>query len=145
MNLNLVKIACIFCLLFNSATAQKVAKLTITDNLSTSGRFTLAKSKPAAPKDTFYLLTEKGTQVLFYADLQNTDSSSLVHRSLKFVAYKNINGKFEWVDDKILEVKADNTYVMTAMNFFTTGAFKIVVTPEESNEVLAEGLFAITK
>lgn len=128
-----------------TANAQKVAKLTITDNLSANGRFTLSKPKPAAPRDTFYLLTEKGTQVLFYAELQNTDSTSLIHPSIKFTAYKDMNGKFEWVDDRTIEVKRDATYSMTAINFFTTGSFKLVVTPEESGEILAQGFFTIIK
>jgi len=34
---------------------------------------------------------------------------------------------------------------MTAFNFFTTGAFKIIITPEESKDVLAQGDFTITK
>ena len=128
-----------------STSAQKVSKLTITDNLSTAGRFTLGKSKPAAPKDTFYLLTPKGTQVLFYVDLQNTDSASLVNPTLKFTAYKDQNGKFEWVDDRLIDVKKDATFVMTAFNFFTTGSFRITITPEESAEVLAQGFFSIMK
>jgi hypothetical protein len=145
MKLTTTKIILLLSLISFTAEAQKVSKLTITDNLSTAGRFTLGKAKPAAPKDTFYLLTEKGTQVLFYAELQNTDSISLVHPTLKFTAYKDQNGKSEWVDDRVIDVKKDGTYVMTAFNFFTTGSFKIVITPEESSEVLAQGVFAITK
>lgn len=125
--------------------AQKVSKLTITDNLSTTGRFTLGKAKPASPKDHFYLLSEKGTQVLFYAELTSTDSSSLINRTLKFTAYKDVHGKDEWVDDRVIDVKTDATYLMTAFNFFTIGSFKILITPEETNEILAQGIFTITK
>ncbi len=145
MKLTATKIILLFSFLSFTAEAQKVSKLTITDNLSPASRFTLGKAKPAAPRDTFYLLTEKGTQVLFYAELQNTDSASLVHPTLKFTAYKDQNGKSEWVDDKVLDVKKDETFVMTAFNFLTTGSFKIVITPVESSEILAQGVFAITK
>jgi hypothetical protein len=135
----------IFLLCAVAASGQKVSKLTVTDNLSNAGRFTLGKAKPAAPKDHFYLLSDKGSQVLFYAELESTDSASLVHSSVKFTAYKDVNGKDEWVDDRVIEIKKDATYVMTAMNFFTTGSFKVVVTPEETNDVLAQGVFTITK
>ena len=145
MILKITKLILIFFVLTTSSKAQTISKLTITDNLSSASRFTLGKAKPAAARDTFYLLTEKGTQVLFYAELTNTDSSSLVHPSLKFTAYKDINGKFEWVDDRVIEVKRDATYSMTAINFFTTGSFKILVTPEESRDTLAQGVFTITK
>ncbi len=145
MKLNGTKLILLLSLISFSAKAQKVSKLTITDNLSTAGRFTLGKPKPAAPRDTFYLLTEKGTQVLFYAELQGTDSASLIHPTLKFTAYKDLNGKSEWVDDRVIDVKKDGTYVMTAFNFFTTGSFKIIISPEESNEILAQGIFTITK
>jgi len=145
MKVNFTLFICLLSLSPFTTNAQKVSKLTITDNLNMTGRFTLGKPKPEAPKDTFYLLTEKGTQVLFYAELQNTDSVSLVHPALKFTAYKDQNGKSEWVVDKIIDVKQDATYVMTAFNFFTTGAFKIIITPEESKDVLAQGDFTITK
>ncbi len=145
MKLNFTCILFLFIIILNSVSAQKVSKLTITDNLNTNSRFTLGKAKPAAPRDTFYLLSEKGTQVLFFAALQNSDSVSFVHHAVKFTAYKEINGKFEWVDDKVLNLKMDETYVMTAFNFFATGSFKIIITPEESSEILAQGVFAITK
>ena len=133
------------CLISFSSIAQKVSKLTITDNLSTAQKFTLGKAKPAAPKDHFYLLSDKGTQVLFYAELTNTDSASMTNPTLKFTAYTEINGKFEWVDDRVIDVKLNGTFVMTAMNFFSVGSYKIVVTPEESSEILAQGVFTITK
>ena len=145
MKLITTKIICFFSVITLSASAQSVSKLTITDNLSTAGRFTPGKAKPAAPKDTFYLLTEKGTQVLFYANLQNTDSVSLVNTTLKFTAYKDMNGKFEWVDDKVINVNINDTYVMTAFNFFSIGSFKIEITPEESREIMAQSVFTITK
>jgi len=145
MKLKITELIFIFCVSTYMANAQKVSKLTITDNLSTAGRFTLGKAKPAAPRDTFYLLTEKGTQVLFYADLINTDSLQLTHPSLKFTAYKDINGKFEWVDDRVIDVKTDATFVMTAINFFSTGSYKILITPEETADSLSQGTFTITK
>ena len=110
MKVNFTLFICLLSLSPFTTNAQKVSKLTITDNLNMTGRFTL-----------------------------------LVHPALKFTAYKDQNGKSEWVVDKIIDVKQDATYVMTAFNFFTTGAFKIIITPEESKDVLAQGDFTITK
>lgn len=128
-----------------SVTAQKITKLTITDNLSASSRFSYGKPKPAAPKDHFYLLTDKGTQVLFFAELSPEDSASTSSRSLRFTAYKSDAGKDVWVDDRTIDVKAGGTYVMTAFNFNEIGNFKIVITPEGSETVLSKGTFVITK
>ena len=125
--------------------AQKVSKLTITDNLSANNKFSYGKPKPAAPKDHFYLLTEKGTQVLCYAELNSTDSISLVSQTLKFTAYKTDSGKDEWIDDRVIKVKIGGTYVMTAFNFFNVGNYKIVISPEEGTEILAQGSFLISK
>ena len=82
---------------------------------------------------------------MFYADLINTDSLQLTHPSLKFTAYKDIIGKFEWVDDRVIDVKTDATFVMTAINFFSTGSYKILITPEETADSLSQGTFTITK
>ncbi len=125
--------------------AQKVSKLIITDNLSTNNKFSYGKPKPAAPKDHFYLLTEKGTQVLCYAELNSTDSINLVSQTLKFTAYKTDSGKDEWIDDRVIKVKIGGTYVMTAFNFFDIGNYKIVITQEEGTEILAQGSFLISK
>ena len=125
--------------------AQKVSKLTITDNLNANNKFSYGKPKPAAPKDHFYLLTEKGTQVLCYAELNSTDSINLVSQTLKFTAYKTDSGKDEWIDDRVIKVKIGGTYVMTAFNFFYIGNYKIVISPEEGTEILAQGSFLISK
>ena len=125
--------------------AQKVSKLTITDNLNANNKFSYGKPKPAAPKDHFYLLTEKGTQVLCYAELNSTDSINLVSQTLKFTAYKTDSGKDEWIDDRVIKVKIGGTYVMTAFNFFYIGNYKIVISPEEGTEILAQSSFLISK
>lgn len=136
-------LVCVFVTL--SVTAQKITKLTITDNLSASSRFSYGKPKPAAPKDHFYLLTDKGTQVLFFAELSPEDSASTPPRSLRFTAYKTDSGKDVWVDDRTIDVKAGGTYVMTAFNFNETGNFKVVITPEGAETILSQGTFVITK
>lgn len=138
-----ILLAIFFCLSFHAG-AQKVAKLTITDNLSSASRFSYSKPKPAAAKDHFYLLTDKGTQVLFYAELLPGDSLS-TKQWVKFTAYKTDGGKDEWVDDRNIELKPGQSYAMVAMNFFTTGTFKVVVTGAKEGENLAEGTFLITK
>ena len=65
MKLKITELIFIFCVSTYMANAQKVSKLTITDNLSTAGRFTLGKAKPAAPRDTFYL-RRRIVRLLFY-------------------------------------------------------------------------------
>ncbi len=132
-------------LLTNSISAQKVTKLTITDNLSASSRFSYGKAKPAPARDHFYILSDKGTQVLFYVELNSTDSLNLRNPSLKFTAYKTDSGKDEWVDDRVIDIKIGSTYVMTAFNFSSIGNYKIIIGPEIGNEILAEGTFIITK
>ena len=49
MKLKITELIFVLCVCTIAASAQKVSKLTITDNLSTAGRFTLGKAKPAAP------------------------------------------------------------------------------------------------
>lgn len=135
----------ILILTFTYCSAQKVSKLTITDNLNANNKFSYGKPKPAAPKDHFYLLSDKGTQVLCYAELNSTDSINLVSQTLKFTAYKTDSGKDEWIDDRVIKVKIGGTYVMTAFNFFDIGNYKIAITQEEGSEILAQSTFLISK
>lgn len=134
----------LFAALALNSHAQKVVKLTITDNLSSASRFSYGKPKPAAPKDHFYLLSDKGTQVLFYAEVAPSDSVG-VKTTLKFVAYKTDGGKDEWVDERSIELKPGQSYAMTAINFFSTGTYRVTVTSDNSNEAQAVGTFIISK
>ena len=143
--MKLIHLTFAFLLFASNISAQKVTKLTITDNLSTASRFSYGKAKPAPAKDHFYILSDKGTQVLFYAELNSTDSTSLSYSTLKFTAYKTNSGKDEWVDDRVIDIKIGSTYVMTAFNFSEIGNYKIIIGPEIGNEILAQGTFVITK
>ncbi|MBK9542514.1 MAG: hypothetical protein IPO49_09375 [Bacteroidetes bacterium] len=137
----------IFSLFFGaqSVFSQSVAKLTITDNLAASSKFGYGKPKPAAPKDIFTMLPEKGTQVLFYAELIPSDALPDEFR-LKFTAYKENSGKEEWVDDRELKVKKTSTYSLAAINFFKEGNYKIVITnADDQTKILATGTFTINK
>lgn len=125
--------------------AQTVSKLTITDNLAASSKFGYGKPKPAAAKQVFSILPDKGTQVLFYADLVSSDSLPEEYK-LKFTAYKTGGEKEEWVDDRELNVKKTASYSLTAINFFKEGQYKIVVTPaNDQQKILASGTFSIIK
>lgn len=125
--------------------AQSVSKLTVTDNLAASSKFGYGKPKPAAPKATFTMLPEKGTQVLFYTDLVPSDTLP-DEFMLKFTAFKMNGGKDEWVDDRELKVKKMATYSLTAINFFNEGNYKIVVTRADNPQnILASGTFTINK
>jgi hypothetical protein len=135
------------CLLLLSVSleAQTISKLTITDNLSSSSKFGYGKPKPAAPKSHFVMMEEKGTQVLFYAELLSEellpDSYNLV-----FTAFKDFQGKETWVDERVLGVKKSSGYALTAMNFFETGDYKILITVDNNKDkILAEGKFTIGK
>ncbi len=125
--------------------AQTISKLIITDNLSSSSKFGYGKPKPAAPKDQFVMVEEKGTQVLFYAEMLPSDELSDIYKLL-FTAYRLNSGTNEWVDERLLEVKKTSTYALTAINFFNEGQYKIVVsTNENKDHILAEGNFHINK
>jgi len=135
------------CLLLLSVSleAQTISKLTITDNLSSSSKFGYGKPKPAAPKSHFVMMEEKGTQVLFYAELLPEellpDSYNLV-----FTAYKDFQGKETWVDERVLGVKKSSGYALTAMNFFETGEYKVFITVDNNKDkILAEGKFTVAK
>ncbi len=124
---------------------QTVVKLTITDNLAASSKFGYGKPKPAPAKDQFEMIEEKGTQVLFYADVTPSESLPDVYRLL-FTAYRLNSGKNEWVDERLLDLKKTSTYALTAVNFFDSGDYKIVITSSENKDiVLAEGIFSIHK
>lgn len=125
--------------------AQNVTKLTITDNLASSSKFGYGKPKPAAPKDHFQILPEKGTQVLFFADLLASDSLPETYQ-LKFTAYK-INGSTEvWVDDRVMNVKKTSSSTLTAINFFEEGNYRINITDNsDPKKVYASGTFVITR
>ncbi len=132
-------------LLTLSLEAQTISKLTITDNLSSSSKFGYGKPKPAAPKDHFVMMEERGTQVLFYADMLPEellpDSYNLV-----FTAYKEYQGKETWIDERVLAVKKSSAYALTAINFFETGNYKVLITAETNKDkILAEGKFTIGK
>lgn len=132
-------------LLASGLFAQTVTKLTITDNLAASSKFGYGKPKPAAAKEIFTILPDKGTQVLFYADMTPSDSLPEEFR-LKFTAYKTESDKEEWIDDRELKVKRTATYALTAINFFNEGNYKIVVTKADvPGSILASGTFTITK
>lgn len=125
--------------------AQSVSKLTVTDNLAASSKFGYGKPKPAAPKASFTMLPEKGTQVLFYTDLVPSDTLP-DEFMLKFTAFKLNGDKDEWVDDRELKVKKMATYSLTAINFFNEGNYKIVVTRADNPQnILASGTFTINK
>ncbi len=125
--------------------AQTISKLTITDNLAASSKFGYGKPKPAPAKDQFEMVEEKGTQVLFYADIVPSETSTEVFKLL-FVAYRTDGGKDEWVDERLLDIKKTSTYALTAVNFFTEGSYKVIVTNNENkNQILAQGNFTILK
>ena len=125
--------------------AQTISKLTITDNLSASSKFTVGKPKPAAAKDQFELIEDKGTQVLFYTDL-NPDESLPETYTLLFTAYLLKGGSEVWVDERLLNVKRTASFAKTAVYFFDPGQYKIVVTKDSNKEViLAKGDFTILK
>ncbi|TAH43004.1 MAG: hypothetical protein EYC69_04045 [Bacteroidetes bacterium] len=125
--------------------AQTVAKLTITDNLAASSKFGYGKPKPAPAKDQFEMIEDKGTQVLFYADVTPSETLPDAYRLL-FTAYKLSSGKNEWVDERMLDLKKTSTYALTAVNFFDSGDYKIVITSGDNKDVvLAEGNFSIYK
>ncbi|HNQ61774.1 MAG TPA: hypothetical protein PKJ62_05240 [Bacteroidia bacterium] len=130
---------------WQSSKAQTISKLTITDNLAASSKFGYGKPKPAEPKDEFVMIEDKGTQVLFYADVTPSESLPDAYK-LVFTAYKMSSGKDEWVDERLLDVKKTSTYALTAVNFFDTGTYKIVITNNNDKEkILAEGNFKILK
>jgi len=129
----------------NHSHAQNVSKLTITDNLAASSKFGYGKPKPAPAKDQFEMIEEKGTQVLFYADVTPSESLPEIYK-LSFTAYKISSGKDEWVDERTLDLKKTSTYALTAVNFFDSGDYKIVITPSDNKDlILAEGNFSIHK
>lgn len=127
------------------AKAQTISKLTITDNLASSSKFGYGKPKPAAAKEEFEMIEEKGTQVLFYADVAPSEELPDIYKLL-FTAYKINSGKDEWIDERILDVKKTSTYALTAVNFFDSGIYKIVITRNDNkDDILAEGNFTILK
>lgn len=132
----------VFCL---GSTAQEVSKMTLTDHFAGSSKVTMGKPKPGPAKSTYQLLNdEKGTQVMIFVDLIPNESAQ-DPCVLKFTAYKIVQGKSEYVDDRELPLKSKATYALSAFNFFEEGNYKIVVTDQSGKKNLAEQSFSITR
>jgi hypothetical protein len=124
--------------------AQEVSKLIITDNLAASNKFGYGKPKPSPPKEVFTLIEDKGTQVVFFADV--VPSTDLPDKyTLKFTAYKTDSGKDEWVDDREMEMKKTSAYTVIAFNFFEAGHYKMIISSGITQKQLAQGTFTIEK
>lgn len=136
---------CLLLSFSDSAKCQTVSKLIITDNLAAQSKFGYGKPKPAAPKDHFIILPDKGTQVLFFAEMDTTKSPEKAYK-LKFSAYRTNDNKIEWIDERDVDMKATSSVALSAFNFFDEGNYKIVVTPvSDLKNVLSEATFVISK
>lgn len=132
-------------LFFGYSDAQTISKLTITDNLAAASKFGYGKPKPAPAKDHFEMIEEKGTQVLFFADMTPSETLPETY-SLVFTAYNTSSGKDEWVDERLIDLKKTSTYALTAVNFFQSGTYKIIITTNNNKDnILAEGVFTVMK
>ncbi len=129
----------------NPTNGQEIKNLVLTDHLSGSSKLGYGKPKPAPAKENFTLVTEgKGTQVMVFADLI-PDENLQDPYILKFIAYKIVNGKDEWIDDRELPTKNTAGYTLTAFNFFEPGTYKIVVTDHTGTKILSQQKFTILK
>lgn len=130
-------------LLWSPLAAQTVSKLVVTDNLAASSKFGYGKPKPAAPKEVFTILPEKGTQVLVYTELVPSDELAETY-SIWFSVYLVKGGEEKWVDDRVMQVKKTASHTLTAFNLFETGEYSIKVsTHSPPKTFLATGTFKV--
>jgi hypothetical protein len=141
------KIFCsiIFLCIFSKADAQVSLSLIITDNIITNA-FTFEPPKPAAPKSTFLVGADKGTQVFFYLGASGTSEITGSGYRVRLIAYKTDNDKDEWVNEVTYLLKKNDKYGIVAMNFFTPGPYKIVISENaDKSNILATGNFSLEK
>jgi hypothetical protein len=119
--------------------AQRVSKLTITDNLSAASALSYGTPKPAAPRDQFVLNGDKGAKVLVYLQLE-PDSSLPAGFQFRYLVNRMVASKEEWVDERVLPVKSTAKYSMAAFTLFDPGRYHFVVTDQaDEHKVYAEG------
>jgi len=126
------------------SSSQKITKFIITDNLASSVKFGYGKPKPAPPKDHFLIKPERGTQVLCYIDIEQEPQASAPF-IYKFSAFKIVNGKDVWVDERVFNGKPTNTYALIAFNFFEEGKYKIVITGKDETQAIAQAELQVAK
>ena len=144
---SLSKKICLILSLFivSKANAQVALSLIITDNIVTNA-FKFDPPKPAAAKSVFYVHGEKGTQVFFYFNSTGTSELEKSGYRVRLIAYRTDNDKDEWVNELTYLLRKDDKYGIVAMNFFTPGQYKIVISENaDKSKVLATGNFSLEK
>ncbi len=127
------------------ANAQVSLSLIITDNIVTNA-FTFDPPKPAAPKSTFSVGPNKGTQVFFYLNATGTAELESTGYRVRLIAYKTDGETEQWVNEMTYLLKKNDTYGIVAMNFFEPGQYKIAISENaDKSKILATGNFSLEK